>query len=243
MARDHSRPRDDSPGETSQWRILYDSSLSSSYILFYIPSGLNSSYGSFDVNNSSSSSLKSEIPGSSPFFGISLSTVLFHASVTPAEGDVSSWSQVTVYRDKCPTKGSDEDKRGLASPDVLENDRSLDLGLTSARFHTLPTLDRPRNGSRGQRVHLRWWAWNICPMTDTAWLIIIISSFYIPWYGFVVQQYIVSGKIIWFPRISPFRFCLLLRRCRRPQNGCPKAYVCPKLQFLYRHILKWKNYR
>ena len=36
------------------------------------------------------------------------------------------------------------------------------------------SYDRPRNGSRGQRVHLRWWAWNICPMTDTAWLIIII---------------------------------------------------------------------
>ena len=86
---------------------------------------------------------------------------------------LAAHSQVTVYRDKCPevlqtNNGSEEDKRGLASPDVLENDRSLDLGLTSARFHTLPTLDRPRNGSRGQRVHLRWWAWNIRPMTGTA---------------------------------------------------------------------------
>ena len=45
------------------------------------------------------------------------------------------------------TKGSEEDKRGLASPDVLENDRSLDLGLTSARFHTLPTHDPTEEGT------------------------------------------------------------------------------------------------
>ena len=42
-----------------------------------------------------------------------------------------------------------EDKCGLAYPDVLlvEIDRSVDLGLTSARFHTsLPTLDCARRG-------------------------------------------------------------------------------------------------
>ena len=35
------------------------------------------------------SKLKSEVPGSSPSLGISLSTVLFHAWLTPAEGEVS----------------------------------------------------------------------------------------------------------------------------------------------------------